>query len=351
MCSMRAVANGWGEWFRCGRVALAAAICPLVVGCGSSPPATVDAGTDARAGGAAGSAGTGGSSGGGTGGAIGAGGAGGSAGRGGAGGAARTACDVGNCVVQTIALATVGRDFQGIALDANYIYVVAPGQLGVSRANLDGSNLILNFTTTLLNDPEGIAIDSRYIYVTQPSNNYSDRASIDGTNLIEGYIGGDFPIGIAVDAKYIYFANQAESTIGRAAIDASSIDYGFITGCSYPNGLAIDGHYLYWANQGSATVSTPHRSIGRANIDGTGVNQDLIPKLPFAPTAVTVNDRHIYFLRADDPGGINRAALDGSSVELGFLTVPTIRSRPYGIASNDTAIYWTVDDAIQMALR
>jgi virginiamycin B lyase len=254
-------------------------------------------------------------------------------------------------VVQTIATADAARGFQGIALDANYLYIASPAQLSVTRANLDGSNLILDFTAVFLDFPERIAIDARYIYITQPSNDYSDRFDIDGTNLIEGYIGGDSPIGIAVDAKWIYFANQAEGTIGRAAIDASSIDYGFITGCSYPNGLAMDGQYLYWANQGSSSVSTPHRSIGRANIDGTGVNQDLIPSVPFAPTDVAVNDRHIYFLRADDPGGISRAALDGSSVQFGFLAVPTIRSRPNGIASNDTAIYWTVDDAIQMVLR
>ena len=42
-----------------------------------------------------------------------------------------------------------------------------------------------------------------------------------------------------------------------------------IVGGNRPCGVATDGTHIYWANEGGST-------IGRANLDGSGVQQDFI---------------------------------------------------------------------------
>jgi len=45
------------------------------------------------------------------------------------------------------------------------------------------------------------------------------------------------------------------------------VNQSFISGLNSAGGLAVDGTYIYWTN-GNA--------IGRANLDGTGVNESFI---------------------------------------------------------------------------
>ena len=47
----------------------------------------------------------------------------------------------------------------------------------------------------------------------------------------------------------------------------------FITGADDPCGVASDGTYLYWGNVGSNITG---KTIGRAKLDGTGVNENFI---------------------------------------------------------------------------
>ncbi len=86
---------------------------------------------------------------------------------------------------------------------------------------------------------------------------------------------------MAVVGPYIYWANSEAPTsdvavgnsIGRANLDGTGVNQSFITGADYPCGLASDGIYLYWGNQGSNYTGT---TIGRAKLDGTGVNESFI---------------------------------------------------------------------------
>jgi virginiamycin B lyase len=62
----------------------------------------------------------------------------------------------------------------------------------------------------------------------------------------------------------VYWANN--HTIGRAKLDGTGVNQRFITGADSPDALAIDSKRVYWANFGSGT-------IGRTNLNATGVNQ------------------------------------------------------------------------------
>jgi hypothetical protein len=110
---------------------------------------------------------------------------------------------------------------------------------------------------------------------------------------------------------------QSQTTIGRANNDGTGVNQNFITGLTRPTGLAIGpaGQHIYWANNCG--------SIGRANIDGSAVNQKLITlDAPSAnPLGLAVGQTHIFW--ASPPGGgadtIGRANKDGTGVDQTFI--------------------------------
>ena len=50
----------------------------------------------------------------------------------------------------------------------------------------------------------------------------------------------DDPRGVAVDAGHVYWANFGLNTIGRANLDGTGIDQSFITGADFPFAVAVD---------------------------------------------------------------------------------------------------------------
>jgi virginiamycin B lyase len=96
-----------------------------------------------------------------------------------------------------------------------------------------------------------------------------------------------------------------------------------------PAAAAISPPHIYWTNFGTGT-------IGRANLDGTGVNQSFIAASS-RPEQVTVNGNYIYWTDFD-AGTIGRADLDGLAVKQSFITGAT---NPWGAAVNGQHVYWT----------
>ena len=74
---------------------------------------------------------------------------------------------------------------------------------------------------------------------------------------------------MAVDGQHIYWANQSATSIGEANLNGTGKDEDFITTGSEPLGLAVDGEHIYWSNHKSTT-------LGEANLDGSGVTPSLV---------------------------------------------------------------------------
>jgi streptogramin lyase len=85
---------------------------------------------------------------------------------------------------------------------------------------------------------------------------------------------------VAVDAGHIYWARLTTGAIGRANLDGTDVNQSFITGTD-SFGVAVDADHIYWANSNTGT-------IGRANLDGTGANQSFITGAAF-PFGVAVD--------------------------------------------------------------
>ena len=76
--------------------------------------------------------------------------------------------------------------------------------------------------------------------------------------------------GLAVNSRHIYWTDETAGTIGRANLNGTGVKQRFITGAHFPEaGLTVDSQYLYWTNNYSATIA-------RANLNGTDVNQRFI---------------------------------------------------------------------------
>ena len=94
-------------------------------------------------------------------------------------------------------------------------------------------------------------------------------AALRAVNNKNTLLASDALTGTGAPAGHIFWANLNTGTIGRANLDGSGVNQNFITGASGPVGVVADASHIYWANFGAGT-------IGRANLDGSGVNQSFI---------------------------------------------------------------------------
>ena len=247
--------------------------------------------------------------------------------------------------VESSFVSGAGRRPCGVALDRNHIYwaelqggaIGRPDEGGaIGRANRDGSGVNARFIPTPDMGSCGVAIAGSRIYWA--SGGAIGTANVDGTGADLQFIPGlaiprtsptslgGGPCGIAVAGKYIYWKNNAESlkpvTIGRANLDGTGVNKRFITGVGIGCGIAVVRGHIYWTNWGFARHAT--HAIGRANLDGTGVNQRFI-RTASGPCGVAVYQGHIYW--GQSTGGfahpsttIGRANLNGSAVNNQFIT-------------------------------
>jgi hypothetical protein len=231
-----------------------------------------------------------------------------------------------------------GRSPCGVALDRKHIYWAELMGGAIGRANRDGSAVSARFIPTPGTGGCGVAIAGGHIYWASVDDTIG-RANVDGTGVDGQFISGlaipsthstfsngGGPCGIAVAGKYIYWINFVEGlrpvAIGRANLDGTGVNKRFIPGRPANGcGIAVAGGYIYWTNVGFVKS---RYAIGRANLDGTGVNHRFI-RTASGPCGVAVYHGHIYWGEskgnvAHPSTTIGRANLDGSAVDTQFIT-------------------------------
>ena len=252
-----------------------------------------------------------------------------------------------------------------------FVYWTNSSTNAIGRANLDGTGVDERFIggTEL---PGAVAVDGRYIYwggygqVAHPTEEQGAaiaRARLDGTKVDWTFIpnatnGPQESIRqIAVDDDHIYWTEvfshagvTPAGSISRANLDGTGVERQFITGFAegaVPTGLAVDANHIYWSQSGGIyPSSTQTPAIGRANLDGTGVERAFIP-FPSGsyPGAVEVDDSYIYWInsRPDPLSGetIGRANLDGSGVDQSFIDGFGAHTNfPFDLALDAGHLYW-----------
>jgi hypothetical protein len=133
--------------------------------------------------------------------------------------------------------------------------------------------------------------------------------------------------------NFVYWTNQGPgSTVGRAKINGTGLNDNFITGLSNPQGVAVDSKYVYWAEAGM-------NRIGRANLDGSGVTPSFVSTGP-GLIGVAVNSSGIYW--AINSGGaakIGHADINGGSPTDTYVNIGAGHTA-CGIAVDQSFVYW-----------
>ena len=252
-------------------------------------------------------------------------------------------------VLATLGIATLAV---GARADA-YIYWAksGPDEGAIARANLDGTGVDKGFITGI--DAGTVAVGARHVYWSYPGTTGVGRARLDGTKVEPSFIKDlvpsqcfDAPQGqvcngisdLAVSGDHIYAASNYVANIGRANLDGTGVDESFITTPDIPLGLAVDADNLYW----TSWTTYPQGAIGRADLNGTGVNGEFISGL-INPVDIAVHQGHVYWPWWNEPDtrAIGRASIDGSGVEQSFIT---LTSAPTGVAIDGGHLYWTSPD-------
>jgi virginiamycin B lyase len=135
---------------------------------------------------------------------------------------------------------------------------------------------------------------------------------------------------------FIFWSNEQTARLGRANIDGTGVNQSFISGAEGP-GVAVDSKHVYWTNRTS-------NAIGRANLDGSDVNQRFITGMN-EPYSLAVDNQHIYW-GTYQGSAIGRANLDGSGVAQSFINAG---AGAHGIAVDGSHIYWSHGSAIGRA--
>jgi sugar lactone lactonase YvrE len=249
-----------------------------------------------------------------------------------------------------------------------YVYWADAFHGSIWRANLDGTGVEETFITGA-QAPQGVAVDDEHIY--WPNRESIGRANLDGTGVDQSFISGvEFASGgrgdtaVAVDEEHIYWPSKfadtccpgdpATGAIARANLDGTGVEESYITGVDFPAGeLAVDGSHLYWNNYSSAFQVTylyggPDR-IGRANLDGTGVEEDFIAHSQLI-YGMAVDDTHLWWANyGREYGAITRANLDGTGVEEVISDEDEGPYYPDTVAVDETHVYWDEGGSIGRA--
>jgi virginiamycin B lyase len=143
---------------------------------------------------------------------------------------------------------------------------------------------------------------------------------------------------------YVYWGNNCgnivgslDDTIGRANLDGSVVDERFIIGVQSPCFPTLDDQYLYWGSVGPAT-----RGIGRARLDGTDLINSFLGVLDAnSPNGVDTDGSYLYYACGESSvcGKIARANVDGTNVTPDFITTGALTT-PCGVAVDDTHVWW-----------
>ena len=132
---------------------------------------------------------------------------------------------------------------------------------------------------------------------------------------------------------HIYWANHLNGTIGRANIDGTEVNQRFVVGRPGMCGLAVVGDYIYWANDDENT-------IGRVKLDGTGASQTLVTSTGGA-CGLASDGTYLFWTtrNGSEEGSIGRSKLDGTEEDEAFVQ-QVMPPSLIGIAVGQGFIFW-----------
>jgi hypothetical protein len=209
--------------------------------------------------------------------------------------------------------AEAGGQIREVAVNSRYLFWLSTS--GIGRVNLDGPTVSTAVVSGIA-EPCGLAVTESQIYWANCSSGSVGRANLDGTALDNSFIEElSQPCDVVVGADHIYWGDW--DGIGRASLDGTGVDRSFIASAVHPCGLAVTDSHIYWSDD--------QRSIGRARSDGGGgeVRKEFITGTGWV-TGLAADASSLYWSNRYEDGSmratIGRASLEGTGVEQSWVT-------------------------------
>jgi len=140
---------------------------------------------------------------------------------------------------------------------------------------------------------------------------------------------------------YVYWSDDAApGSLGRAELSgAANPGDGWLPGLAFSGcGVAVDGSHVYW--------TTREGTVGRANLDGSAVDEDFIVLPSGWACGVATDAGHLYWA-SNSSGKLGRAGLDGSNVQAAWMSPGT--GHGCGIAVDSGSVYWATASGVYSA--
>ncbi len=154
----------------------------------------------------------------------------------------------------------------------------------------------------------------------------------------------DFPNGITIDGPTVYWTNYADSQVRGGSIASVAAAGGRVSllfeNEVHPFSLAIAGGTVYWTNLNSAlggvkAAALADRTVRVLNVAHGG-----------SPAIITVHGGELFWTERHTGRVVMQPIAGGAEV-----TLATDQVEPYGIAVDDTRVFWVMRDGVMKLVR
>ena len=124
---------------------------------------------------------------------------------------------------------------------------------------------------------------------------------------------------------FVYWTNFQGDSIGRANNDGTGVNQTFIMFIGHPRNIVVDDYHIYWSTW---------NTIGRAGLDGTNANVNFITGCQ--PQGLAIYNDHLYW--ADYSGYIGRATTSGTGIDRTWINC---KATPDNLTQHAGYFYWS----------